>query len=515
MKALPAVVLLAALWGGAARAAMPPVPVPPANPITPQKAVLGKILFWEEQISGDDTVACGTCHLPSVAGGDLGPRLKRNPGRDGLLLTPDDIIGSPGVSHMSASGAYVTDPVFGAAPQVTGRATNPYFGAPAYAPEVFWDGRASSTFTDPLSGTVIIANGGSLESQSLAPIMSVVEMGREGRTWDDVVNRLRVVRPLALADALPPDVAGVLAPQPDYPALFQSAFGDQAITPARIALAIASYERTLVPNDTPWDRFVGGDPAALTLQQRQGWNTFQSEACVICHAPPLFTDNTFRNVGLRPIVEDPGRSAITGNPVDDGRFKVPTLRNVGLKTSFMHNGALGNLPQVIGFYSAGNNANRFRTNEDPLLPVSVPGPQVQPLSDFLANGLTDPRVAQGLFPFDRPALRGGSGTRIHFSANGTTISWPPVTGAVSYGMYRGLLSGLADGDGDGFPDGGYGVCVTNLDPNPSDTNFTDPLLPPPGEGYFYLRTHRDAGGVERGLGITGSGARRPAPAACP
>ncbi|MEZ5066944.1 MAG: cytochrome c peroxidase [bacterium] len=392
-----ALVLLASAAGAQG---LPPVPVPLQNPITEPKRVLGKILFWEEQLSTNDLVACGTCHRPAAAGGD--PRLARHPGLDGTFFTPDDVLGSLGLARTNAAGQPVSDPIFGFDPQVTSRAA-PSFLTGQFAPELFWDGRAGNAFEDPETGQILIPIGGALESQSLVPILSDVEMAHEGMLWSEVTGKLGPAVPLGLASDLPADVQAALASGPSYPDLFAAAFGDPAITASRIAFAIATYERTLVPDQTPWDAFVAGNPGALTPGQQQGLGFFQNSPCSICHQPPFFTNHTFRNVGLRPVAEDVGRQGVTGLPQDRGRFKVPSLRNVGLKTRFMHNGQLVSLEDVVGFYA--NPARQFPDNRDPLVPVPVP-PQVVPaLVDFLRNGLTDPRVAAETFPFDRPTLR--------------------------------------------------------------------------------------------------------------
>src|SRR5690349_2600979 len=128
--------LLAMSLAGSASAALPPVPVPPENPITEAKRVLGKILFWDEQLSSDNTMSCGTCHRPAFAGAD--PREAINPGFDGAFNTPDDIIGSPGVVRRNANNAPIADSIFGFTRQVTGRAAQPYFAA-MFAPNNFWD----------------------------------------------------------------------------------------------------------------------------------------------------------------------------------------------------------------------------------------------------------------------------------------------------------------------------------------------------------------------------------------
>ncbi|HPF39200.1 MAG TPA: cytochrome c peroxidase [Phycisphaerae bacterium] len=378
---------------------LPPAPVPAENPITEPKRVLGKILFWDEQLSSDNTISCGSCHKPAFGGTD--PRIAINPGLDGLINTPDDKRSSPGVIHCDEDEKFLIDDVFGLNRQITPRAANPAIMA-MYAPNLFWDGRATSEFTDPQTGLVSIASGGALESQAVGPIVSSVEMGHEARDWTQVANKLSVVQPMILAGDIPADMAAALTANPSYPELFEAAFGDTNINAERIAFAIATYERTLVANQTPFDLFLAGDQNAMTPQQVQGWNALRPAPCLICHTPPLFSDNSFRNIGLRPLEEDTGRQEFTGDPVQRGQFKVPTLRNVGLKTTFMHNGQFNTLPQVIGFYA--NPAVQFPNNKSPILPVALP-PQIVPdVVEFITNGLTDPRVANETFPFDRPNL---------------------------------------------------------------------------------------------------------------
>jgi cytochrome c peroxidase len=393
-----AAALLAVLPG-----ALPPVPTPPENPPSEAKRVLGKILFFDEQLSSDNTVACATCHVPGNGGAD--PRRVRTAGFDGLLNTPDDVFGSPGVIRSDANGDYVRDPVHGLLAQVTGRNANPPINA-AFATDLFWDGRARTQFLDPQTGEVAVAAGGGLESQAAAPVVNSVEMGHDGRDWASVAAKLAAARPMALATALPADVAGALVDRPTYPELFERAFGDGQVTARRIAFALATYERTLIADDTPWDRTQAGLPGGLTPQQQQGLNQFNASGCAVCHTPPLFTDNTFRNIGLRPPAEDRGRQNVTGLAADRGKFKVPSLRNAGVRPSFMHNGEFTTLQQVIGFYGG---PARSLDNRDPAmnnvqLPPPPPPGQPLPLQVFLQTGLTDARVANQTFPFDRPLL---------------------------------------------------------------------------------------------------------------
>ncbi|MCE7973260.1 MAG: hypothetical protein DYG92_02885 [Leptolyngbya sp. PLA1] len=391
----------------AARAVLPPVPVPPGNPITEEKRVLGKILFWDEQLSTSNVVACATCHQMTGAGTDPRPRV-RNPGSDGVFNTPDDVFGSAGIVRSDADNDMLRDALFGTGVQVTGRAANSPINA-AYAPQLFWDGRAGPQFIDPQTGQVALNAGGALEAQSVAPPVSSTEMGHDGIDWSAISEKLRTARPLALATSHPADVASALAGNPSYPELFRRAFGTDQINARRIAFAIATYERTLISDQTPWDRFLAGDNTAMTPQQVQGFNAFQAHSCAVCHsvANQQLTGFGFRNIGLRPPQEDLGRQVVTGDPNDRGRFKVPGLRNVGLKNNFMHNGMFTTLTQVIQFYARAPGAPvQFADNRDPVMNQIVPLPpqDAQVIQDFLQNALTDPRVANRTFPFDHPTL---------------------------------------------------------------------------------------------------------------
>ena len=227
---------------------LPPVPQPPENPITEAKRVLGKALFWDEQLSTSNVVSCGTCHVPSRAGAD--DRIARHPGIDGILNTPDDILGSPGVIRSDENNDYLPDRIFALQPQITNRSANSPINA-GYAPSLFWDGRATSRFTDPQTGQVAIVSGGALESQAVQPPLSSVEMSHDDFDWTSLTDKLARVRPLDLATNIPADVASALADQPDYPELFRRAFGDGAITTRRIAFALATYQRPLVSDQTP------------------------------------------------------------------------------------------------------------------------------------------------------------------------------------------------------------------------------------------------------------------------
>ncbi|GAB4136886.1 MAG: hypothetical protein Fur0037_01670 [Planctomycetota bacterium] len=425
------------LFAGAAAAQTLEVFVPPENPLSPAKIVLGKILFWEEQLSQDDSVACGTCHQPEVGGVD--PRDALHPGPDGAFGTGDDIHGSMGVPRMAPDGSPRPSPWFGTGPQVTNRAANSAIGA-AWHAELFWDGRAGLVFHDPETGEVAIRFGGALENQAVWPILNEIGMSAPGRTWDDVRKKLEGATPLALATDLPPDVALTLEQSPTYPELFRRAFGDGRITARRIAFAIASYERTLIPDRTPYDLWAAGDRTAMTPEQQLGLEKFLGIGrCMKCHAPPLFTDDFYHTLGLRPWQEDPGRMKASGIEAERGAFKSPSLRNAGLRPRLFHDGSLAALGSVavddprsaMNFYfKGGGTARNHADNLDPyIIDLSANGAKIEDMrliEEFVRTALTDRRVAGALPPFDHPTLRSARICEPPSARPGSTRFSPPV-----------------------------------------------------------------------------------------
>ena len=158
------IILFGVGYFGLARSELPEVPFPIENPVSEDKRLLGKILFWEEQLSSDNTVACGTCHQPTSGGAD--GRQALHPGLDLQFGTDDDVIGSHGIARYDNSMQAIDDPIFGFKPQVTGR-TSPSFINAMYSGELFWDGRAGPEFNDPQNPNItIISTGGALEKSS-------------------------------------------------------------------------------------------------------------------------------------------------------------------------------------------------------------------------------------------------------------------------------------------------------------------------------------------------------------
>ncbi len=404
--------LAAACLSAQVGAQLPPPNAPPGNPITVEKAMLGKALFWDEQLSSTQTVSCGTCHMPEAGGSDprtLASPLSIHPGPDGQFGTNDDVRGSRGVPRNLASGQYLRDSIFGFHDQVTGRKAPSAIGT-GYSKQLFWDGRAGEVLVDPVSGQVVLTENAALESQVLSPVTSSIEMGHIARTWSDVIERVESARPLALSDYVPQELDSWLAGR-DYPQLFREAFGTGEVTASRIAMAIATYERTLVPDQTPWDRVLAGEAPNLVLTgpEFQGVLTFldpEVTGCGQCHNSGentiRFTDERFHYIGVRPRSEDLGRYNVTNQQGDQGKFRTPALRNVELRAPYMHNGSLETLKDVIDFYDRGGDFDA--PNKHPAITnLNLTEASKRSLLAFLKRPLTDPRVALGLPPFDRPS----------------------------------------------------------------------------------------------------------------
>jgi cytochrome c peroxidase len=393
-----------AIGGAGQGQALNPPPEPGGNPVTAAKAYLGKALFWDEQLSSTRTVSCGTCHI--VANGGADPRSKLastraiHPGADNLFGTSDDVVGSPGVPANNADGSYSFSTLFGLNEQVTGRRGVSYIDA-GYSNSLFWDGRATQVCTDPITNTVVLTSGAALESQVLGPPISNTEMAHANRNWNDVALRVAESKPLALASNLPRALENWINRR-SYPELFTEAFGTSEVTPTRIAMAIATYERTLYSDRTPFDANVQGI-ASLTPAEQRGLGVFNQSRCDNCHRAPLFTDNNFHYTGVRPTSEDTGRFQVTGNANDLGEFRTPTLRNIELRAPYMHNGRFATLEEVVEFYNRGGDFDAPNKNRN-VRPLNLTSQQKADLVAFLKRPLTDPRVAAQTVPFDRPTL---------------------------------------------------------------------------------------------------------------
>jgi len=185
----------------------------------------------------------------------------------------------------------------------------------------FWDGRAAT-----------------LEEQAKGPMANPIEMGN---THEAVVSSVQ-------------KIAG-------YKPLFGKAFGSEEINLDRIAMAIATFERTILSGNAPYDRYKKGDKKAMTPEQVRGMSVFFDKAkCDRCHENSNFTLNAYSNLGVGSDKPDPdvGRYAITKDPRDWGVFKIPTLREIEHTAPYMHDGSLKTLEEVVEFYSKGGIPNK-------------------------------------------------------------------------------------------------------------------------------------------------------------
>lgn len=370
-----------------------------------------------------------------------------------MLGNADDITGSPGVPLNNADGTYSLDDFFGMAQQVTGRYAPSVINA-GFVPDLFWDGRATSAFRDPLTNGVVLAAGAALESQAAGPPQSDAEMAHQSRDWNSVASRVEGVKPLAVATNISTALQTWIASR-NYPALFAEAFGDSAITPARIIMAIATYERTLVSNQAPFDALIGGSNNALSAAEQRGLAIFNGPGrCITCHGGNRLTDDNFHYIGVRPQSDDLGRFAVTGNNQNRGQFKTPTLRNVALRGEYFHNGRFATLADVVVFYNRGGDFNAPNKNPN-VRPLGLNGGQQADLVAFLSAPLTDPRVAAETAPFDRPDMYADSSNLPVTAGSGVAGTGgftpaivaiePPLAGSPSFtiGVHGALGGGSA------------------------------------------------------------------------
>ena len=271
----------------------PAMPVRPDNPATTDKIELGRLLFFDPLLSGDNSVSCATCHHP-----DLGFS-------DNRMLAMG--MGGRGIGPGRQGGSVLT------------RNTPSIWNA-AFNQVQYWDGRAAD-----------------LEEQAGSPILDPHEMGQDP---ERLVEELRAI----------PDYVS------QFEASF-GVKGPGAVTFDNVTYAIAAFERTLVSQNARYDQYAAGEQNALSPAERRGLNLFRSlkTRCFECHNLPTFANPDFKVIGVPDLPNadaDLGRGEIEGD-FYKGAFKVPTLRNVALTAPYMHNGIFKTLSEVIDFYAAG------------------------------------------------------------------------------------------------------------------------------------------------------------------
>ena len=158
-----------------------------------------------------------------------------------------------------------------------------------------------------------------------------------------------------------------------YAEQFDKVFPGEGVTPDTIAKAISAYERTLICDDTAYDRYANGDESALTGQQKLGWSVFMGKGqCAACHTPPLFSiamgvpGGIYYNVGIGTDGKaeeeiDVGRAKVSGNDADWAAFKVPSLRNVRKSAPYFHDGSVATLEAAVKLMASGGIDNKNKT----------------------------------------------------------------------------------------------------------------------------------------------------------
>jgi len=302
--------------------------IPVNNAITNDGATLGRVLFYDTNLSLNKSISCVSCHSQETSFSDT---KKLSDGFDG---------GKTGRNSMSLANARFYR---------NGR--------------FFWDERALT-----------------LEEQVVTPIQDHIEMGM---TLNDLEDRLNQI--------------------PQYKVLFNRAFGDSIATSNRIALALSQFVRSMVSYQSKFDVGLAqtNDPRQnftnFTASENQGKNLFFSNRtnCAQCHKTAAFVGDGPRNNGLDAVITDLGLGITTGNAADNGKFKVPSLRNVGLTAPFMHDGRFASLMEVIEHYNSGVQEsatldNRLRQGQGNPNPrrLNLTTLEKQSLVDFLLT-LTD------------------------------------------------------------------------------------------------------------------------------
>ena len=314
--------------------ALPSTPQAPAdNPTTPAKVALGKLLFWDPLLSGPQDVACATCHHPQngyaedrdlalgVTGIGLGKSRRQAPGSSIPIVKRN----SPTVLNIAFNGS-----------DQSGRYD------PATAP-MFWDMRVKS-----------------LEKQALEPLKAHEEM--RGNTYPEDEALAKVVAKLE-ANA-------------EYRRLFAGAFGGkQPVNAENLGRAIAAFERTLLANNSPFDRYMRGDRSAMTEEEVSGMQRFEGVGCIKCHNGPMFSDYKLHVMG---VPDNPALPASDDGAQNTYAFRTPTLRNLNFTGPYEHNGMFRTLSAVVGFYED----SRTGRSRNPKVSSEKLDPLVRELGDF-------------------------------------------------------------------------------------------------------------------------------------
>jgi cytochrome c peroxidase len=277
--------------------------IPDDNPMTEEGIALGRYLFYDGRLSGrtnaDSLMSCSNCHLQARSF-------------------------ECGIDHPKYAGGHP----FGLTGIPTPRFMMPMINLVWTGNGYLWNGRVSDENTLPAMRNL------------------------EDFTWMAIAAAHEINGDTTRVAALFQSLKG-------YPELFLKAFGSDWVTVKNMGRAIAQFVRTLISANSKFDRFMNGE-VQLTSSERNGYVLFMTEQggdCFHCHGGdgnPLFTTHLFYNNGRDSVFTEPGdRFSITGNPVDVGAYKAPTLRNLAYTAPYMHDGRYKTLDDVLNFYNSG------------------------------------------------------------------------------------------------------------------------------------------------------------------
>lgn len=327
---------------------VPVVPLEPAPAQDPALVALGEALFFDPILSGNEDIACATCHHPSFGASD---GLSLTLGTGAVGLGPERVEGPhpPFVPRHSISLFNIGDPSF---------------------TRMFWDGRVElderGQLRTPAGPDLLPGLSSALAAQAMFPVLDRLEMrGQPG----DMTVRGEVNELAALDDADPQAIWSAtmqrLGDIEGYVELFDAAYPGQSfetLTFVHAANAMAAYqsEAFSFPN-APWDDYLRGDLGAISDAAKFGAILFYGAAqCGECHSGPLLTDHEFHNTGIPQLGPgqsasapfDYGRELVTGDPADRFFFRTPALRNVEVSAPYMHDGVHIDFQRVLVHYGA-------------------------------------------------------------------------------------------------------------------------------------------------------------------
>lgn len=241
-------------------------------------------------------------------------------------------------------------------------------------------GRASPTVVNTAYNSIQMWDGRkkSLEDQAMGPMQSHEEMN------------MNIPKLMAFLN------------NSEYKNYFERAFPGEEVGELTLAKALATFERTIVSRDSPFDKWIRGDEKAMTAQQIRGFELFvdpDKGNCAVCHSAPNFTDDGFHNIGLASFgAENPDLGRYAEKPIRlmKGAFKTPTLRDINLTAPYFHDGSASTLKEVIEHYAQGG---VVKSNLSPnMKALALTDSEKQDIEAFL-NALTTPPQ-----PFTLPIL---------------------------------------------------------------------------------------------------------------